>query len=220
MSTGASRAEASRLRGGLALIVTAMLAALLLATVEHWTAPRISANIEAEKLRGLQAILPPGEYDNEPHLDVTQAFNPDLLGSEEPLPVYRARNGDEPVAAVFTIIAPNGYAGPIELLVAVGVDGTLSGVRAIDHTETPGLGDKIESGKSDWTDRFRGLSTADPLNAEWTLTRDGGTFDQITGATVTSRAVLQAAGNAVLYFAAHRDEILTANVTTEEAADP
>jgi len=193
------------------LVIVAMLAAALLSTVDQFTAPRIADNIAAERLKGLRAVLIPDSYDNEPHLDIVTALNPELLGSDEPMPIYRARLGEQPVAAVLTTVAPNGFSGHIHLLVAVGVDGIVTGVRVIEHRETPGLGDKIEAGKSDWALSFRGLNSTDPLTDEWLLKRDGGHFDQITGATVTSRAVLHAVRNAVLYFTAHRQDIFSTN---------
>ena len=202
-----------RLRGALTLVVAAMLAAALLSTVDRFTAPRIADNIAAERLKGLRAVLPVDSYDNEPHLDIIMALDPELLGSDTPVPIYRARLDHQPIAAVLTVIAPNGFSGHIHLLVSIRVNGEVTGVRVIEHRETPGLGDKIETGKSNWMQGFRGLHsaalTANPLAADWLLKRDGGTFDQITGATVTSRAVLQAVRNAVLYFAAHRQEIFS-----------
>lgn len=211
MATSPTSHSPSRLRGALTLIIMAMLAAALLAAVDRFTAPHIADNIAAERLKSLRAVLPVDSYDNEPHLDVITALDPELLGSDKPLPIYRARLGAEPIAAVITSVAPNGFSGYIHLLVAVRFDGEVTGVRVIEHRETPGLGDKIEAGKSNWMRGFRGLHLTDPLTDEWVLKRDGGKFDQITGATVTSRAVLQAVQQAVLYFAAHREKIFTLN---------
>lgn len=209
MSGSTLPADPGRLRGAILLIVSALLAALMLAGLDQLTANRIAGNIAAEKLKALRAVLVPDSYDNEPHVDVTWAQNPDLLGSPDPLPVYRARLGSAPVAAVLTVIATNGFAGEIRLLVGVGNDGKLTGVRVIEHTETPGLGDKIEAGKSGWILGFAGLQAEYPAGAEWTLTQAGGRFDQISGATVTSRAVLNATRNAVVYFAAHQQDLFT-----------
>lgn len=200
-----------RLRGALALIVTAVIAAALLSAVARLTAPRIADNLAAERLKSLRAVLLPGSYNNEPHLDSITALDPALLGSEKPMPVYRARFDGQPVAAVLTAIAPNGFSGLITVLVGISIDGNITGVRVIEHRETPGLGDRIEVGKSDWILGFLGLQSADPLTDEWTVRRDGGSFDQITGATVTSRAVLQAVRNAVLYFDSHRQDIFRTN---------
>ncbi len=203
----------SRRGGALMLIVAAVAAAALLATVNRFTAPRIADNIAAEQLRSLRAVLTPGSFDNAPHRDVITVHDPELLGSDESLPIYRARSGIQPVAAVLTVVAPNGYAGRIRLLVAVGIDGEVKGVRVAEHRETPGLGDRIEARKSGWILGFRGLRTEEPTTDAWTLDRDGGAFDRLTGATITSRAVLGAVRNAVLYFSAHRAEIFPA--TTE-----
>jgi len=210
MSEPTTRQSRSRLQGAITLVVAAMLAAALLFAVDRYTAPRIADNLAAERLKNLRAVLMPGSYDNEPHLDLIEALDPELLGSDQPLPIYRARLGAQPVAAIITVVASNGFSGRIRLLVGIGIDGQITGVRVIEHRETPGLGDKIEAGKSDWILRFSGLRSADPLTDEWTLKRDGGAFDNISGATVTSRAVLQAVRNAVLYFAAHRQDILSA----------
>ena len=199
----------SRLRGAAMLIVMAMLAAALLSAVDQYTAPRITENIAAERLKGLRAVLPVDSYDNEPHLDIRMVLSPELLGSDESLPVYRARREGQPVAAVLTAVATKGFSGQIRLLVAVGVDGIVTGVRVIEHRETPGLGDRIEAGKSDWMLGFRGLKSTETMTQAWVLKRDGGPFDQLTGATVTSRAVLNAVRNAVLYFTEYRQNIFS-----------
>lgn len=210
MSKPATSQTRGRLRGAITLIVMAMLAAALLSSIARFTAPRIAGNLAAERLKGLRAVLLPGSYDNKPHLDRIEVLDPELLGSDKPLPIFRARLGTQPVAAVMTVVAPNGFSGRIRVLVGVNIDDEVTGVRVIEHRETPGLGDKVEIGKSDWVLGFRGLHSEEPLTDAWTLTRDGGDFDQITGATVTSRAVLKAVRNAVLYFDVHRDDIWSA----------
>jgi electron transport complex protein RnfG len=83
-------------------------------------------------------------------------------------------------------------------------------VRVTSHKETPGLGDRVEATKSDWIKGFTGLTSVDPMASEWVLDRDGGSFDHLTGATVSSRAVLNAARNAVIYFNANSTEIFSA----------
>jgi Na+-translocating ferredoxin:NAD+ oxidoreductase subunit G len=96
------------------------------------------------------------------------------------------------VAVIIPVVAPDGYAGDIELLVGVNRDGSIAGVRALRHSETPGRGDKIDSDKSDWVLGFAGRSLANPLLAGWAVQQDGGVFDQFTGATITPRAVVAA----------------------------
>ena len=123
-----------------------------------------------------------------------------LLGTEQNSMVYRARLGGEPVAAIFNSIAPNGYNGSIHLLIGVYHDGSLAGVRAIKHQETPGLGDVIDLAKSDWVLGFNGKSLSNPPPDEWAVKRDGGVFEQFTGATITPRAIVTAVKNTLIYY--------------------
>jgi electron transport complex protein RnfG len=117
--------------------------------------------------------------------------------------VYRVRDGEQPVALVLRAVVPDGYAGPIKLLVSVLADGRLGGVRVIEHHETPGLGDKIDEKKNDWIiEQFNGKSLSDPLPENWLVKRDGGDFDQFTGATITPRSVVKAVKNTLLYVQA------------------
>ena len=189
------------------LVVFAVSAAIILSSLDELTSERIAENEIAYKLRGLSAILPEGEYDNQPHLDMLFITAPDLLGSPESLPVYRARLGSKRVAVILTTISPLGYVGDIELLVSISALGEVIGVRAVRHRETPGLGDGIDMDQSNWIRSFDGLTSADVQSVKWRLARDGGSIDQLTGATVTSRAVTSAVRNAVTYFDAHQDEL-------------
>ena len=125
---------------------------------------------------------------------------PDLLGSTQPVRIYRARRGAVPIAAVIRPIAPDGYRGPIELLVAIAYDGRLIGVQVIRHDETPGLGDAFESREPQWLERFRGRSLSDPPLQRWTVRRDGGDFDAFTGATITPRAIIKAVRGTLEYY--------------------
>lgn len=199
----------SRLRGALYLVIFAIFAAWILSNIHQFTRQRIADNELAERLKELQALLPHGEFDNEPHKDFIFVTDPGLLGSNKPQPIYRIRNQGTPVAAVVSTIAPNGFSGKIRLLVSIDLRGEILGVRVASHSETPGLGDAIEADKSNWIEGFAGLAAMDPLSSAWMLDEDGGSFDKITGATVSSRAVLGAARNAVIYFNAHSADLFT-----------
>ena len=170
----------------------------LVAITHELTSARIAANERAAMLRKVQAIVPAERMDNDPLSDRIQVSDPDLLGGEV-TDVYRARSGDEPVAVILNPVAPNGYSGPIKLLVAVLEDGSLGGVRVLSHQETPGLGDRIEEAKSDWVLGFSGRSLADPVEDQWRVKRDGGAFDQFTGATITPRSIVEAVRNTLLF---------------------
>lgn len=118
---------------------------------------------------------------------------------------WRARRANEPVAVVLQFNAVKGYNGDIRLLAGINADGTLRGVRVVSHKETPGLGDGIEIEKSDWIRDFVGKSLADPQSEKWSVSRDGGDFDQFTGATITPRAVVDAVRMALEFFEANRE---------------
>ena len=180
-------------------IVAAVLTALL-ALVANLTHDRIASNEQAWIKQRLDALVPPGTHDNDLLADSIAVVAPDLLGSSQPVKVYRARRAGAPVAAILRPIAPDGYRGPIELLVAIGQDGRLIGVQVIRHEETPGLGDAFESRDVHWLDRFRGRSLTDPPSQRWTVRRDGGDFDAFTGATITPRAIIKAVRNALEYY--------------------
>ena len=188
----------------------AVLGALLVAVTWESTAQRIAANERAYLLRTLAEVLPEGEYDNDVHEDAITVRDATLLGTDDPVTVYRARDEGAPVAAVLTPTAPAGYSGPIRLLVGIRADGRLSGVRVVSHRETPGLGDKVEVERSDWILGFAGRSLRNPLPEDWAVQRDGGVFDQFTGATITPRAVVSAVRDALIYFRQHRDALFAA----------
>ena len=133
-----------------------------------------------------------------------------LLGNAEPTDVHVGTLAGEPSVFLFMVTAPDGYNGPIGLLVGVDRTGTVSGVRVVSHRETPGLGDAIELDRSDWIDGFAGRSLHNPPIARWGVRVDGGQFDQLTGATITPRAVVTAVRNTLVYFDDQRDELLGA----------
>jgi electron transport complex protein RnfG len=198
--------------------VLAAMAAGLLAALDRATKERIAEN-EAQQLRlTLQAVLPPGSYDNEPRLDRISVQAADALGSSAPLSVYRARRGGEPAGLVLTAVAPDGYVDAIRLLIGISAAGEVTGVRAVQHAETPGLGDGIDTARSDWILGFdsRPVPAADEV---WNLRRDGGDFDQLTGATITSRAVLNAVRRALEYYRMNRNELYALPPAVPGAAD-
>lgn len=170
----------------------------LVAITHDLTEERILTNQRLALLAALQRIVPPGLPDNDIARDRITVHDRDLLG-EDSTKVYRARRGTEPVALILEPVVPNGYAGPIRLLVSVRPDGRLAGVRVISHHETPGLGDFIEEQRSDWIHGFEGKSLGDPPLAQWGVKRDGGVFDQFTGATITPRSVVKAVKNALMF---------------------
>ena len=178
----------------------------LVAFTHEVTKQRIAANERATLLRSLYALVPSTSIDNDMVTDTRLVSAPDLLGSDKTR-IYRGRKLGQPVATVLTTIVPDGYSGPIKLLVAVRYDGTLGGVRVISHKETPGLGDKIEESRSAWIYDFTGKSLHNPPRKKWKVKRDGGVFDQFTGATITPRSIVNAVKNTLIYVQEHRDAL-------------
>ena len=169
----------------------------------------IKYNEKLTLLRKLNNIIPAESYDNDLLLDTIIIKASPLLSTKEETLAYRARKNSQNVAVVFTSIAPNGYNGSIQLLIGINADGTLSGVRVVKHRETPGLGDVVEISRSDWILGFDNKSLSDPDARGWKVKRDGGVFDQFTGATITPRAVVKAVHNALLYFDKNQDMLFS-----------
>lgn len=194
--------------------VFALAGTLMVAGTEHGARDRIADNERRAMLAALAVLIDPSRHDNDPLADTIEVVAPEALGTPAPVTVYRARMRGEPVALVLAAVAPDGYSGAIHMLVGIDADGTLAGVRVTSHRETPGLGDWIEAGRSDWIHGFAGRSLADPGPGGWAVKRDGGVFDQFTGATITPRAVVAAVHRALEYFEANADMLFQ-----EEADD-
>ena len=171
------------------------------------TIDRINENKRLALLKAFHVLIPPSAHDNDIFTDIISVQNKDLLGSNKPVNVYRARKNNKPVAVIINSVAPDGYSGNIELLVAININSTLAGVRVVHHKETPGLGDAIEEKRSDWITKFKQRSLTNPDKKGWAVKRDGGEFDQFTGATITPRAIVKAVYNTLRYYKENRDSL-------------
>ncbi len=190
------------------LLVAVAVAGVAVVSFTHLqTRDEIETRRQEQGLRQLEAVLPAAMYTNNP-AEETVTVQDRRLGTEDAVTAWRARRNGEPVAVILAVTAPDGYSGPIELLVAIRADGTVAGVRVLEHRETPGLGDAIESDRSDWLQEFEDRSLGDPPGDSWTVRQRGGEFDGITGATITARAVIQAVGRALAAFEDHGDDWL------------
>ncbi|WP_116364883.1 electron transport complex subunit RsxG [Parahaliea mediterranea] len=198
---GQSISRNSLLLGLFAVVTTVLIAGTYLATRDRITA----AQRQAEE-KALLEIVPDERHDNN-MLDDTVTIAAGALGLKQGKPAYIARQGREAVAIILPATAPDGYSGAIELIVGVNRDGSVAGVRVLNHRETPGLGDKVELNKSDWVLGFNGRSLEKPAAENWAVKKDGGAFDQFTGATITPRAVVAATKGALEYARAHHDSL-------------
>jgi len=204
------------------LAIFAVVTAGAIALTQSLTAERIANNIKKAEAKALNEIIAADSYDNDllnDTLTVDDRFNQQLLG---PLPdnavIYRARANGKVNAVILPAVAPDGYTAEIDLIVGINRDGSLAGVRVVAHRETPGLGDKVEARKSDWITEFAGRSLTSPEQEQWAVKKDGGAFDQFTGATITPRAVVRAVKRALLFYGMHKN-ILLNDQTTEAATD-
>ena len=201
--------------------VIAAVAAILVTASWEFSHERIEENQRAKLIENLASVLDAEILEQDLAPVQLQVTDPELLGSEDPIDVFVPVDGTRPLAAVFASIAPDGYNAPIELLIGISIaTGRISGVRVIDHRETPGLGDLIEIRKSPWIRQFDGTSLDDPPGSGWAVTQEGGRFDALTGATVTPRAVIGAVHRTLLYFQINRDELLQRAQTEAEQRDP
>jgi len=204
------------IKGGVTLAAMAAICTLLVAATYQLTAERIAANERAWLERSLEPALS-GVFFEGSVTESKLVMPPphDLPGNDTAF-IYRVFAEGAPVAALFAVTARDGYSGPIRILVGVGIDGAVTGVRIVEHRETPGLGDRIDQSRSDWVYQFDGRSLGNPVEARWLLEVDGGEFDQLTGASVTPRAVVKAIRDTLIYFDAHRDEIFALPASEEQ----
>lgn len=189
-------------KNALALALVAVICVAILGSLNQLTEPKIAEQRLLSQLAILQEVLPDATNTRALLADCTLAKAPEQLGKASQK-VYRWRQDTELKAYLIEATAPDGYSGNIDLLVAVSLDGIVLGSRVVSHQETPGLGDKIEQRRSNWIYSFSGKSAKEADAKRWAVTRDGGDFDQFTGATITPRAVVNAVYRAALYVQQH-----------------
>lgn len=185
-------------RNGVMLGAFAIITTALIALTYAGTKSRIEDQQRKRLLGVLNEVVPNEYHDNPFYQDCTIVQSP-KLGSSDPQVVYRARQEEQPSALAIETVAPDGYSGNIHLVVGVDTNMNVLGVRAVEHKETPGLGDKIELAVSDWILSFSGKHFDSNDLAAWQVKKDGGQFDQFTGATITPRAVVNAVKNTLLF---------------------
>jgi electron transport complex, RnfABCDGE type, G subunit len=193
-------------KNSLILTAFALVTAGILAVTYQATAERIAEEERKAAQAALLEIVPATRHDND-MLSQTFSIPQNLLtelGLKNNANIHLAYNNGEPVAAIVPALAPDGYSGDIKLIIGINADGSLAGVRVLTHKETPGLGDKIDLRKSDWILGFNGKSLTNPNIEQWAVKKDGGHFDQFTGATITPRAVVQRVKQTLQFYRTHQ----------------
>lgn len=204
-------------KNGLILASFALVVTSIVALTQNLTKQKIAEQEQKQLLKTLDQAIPRASYDNKLFLHCVPTQSQQFLGSTKPQRAFLAFKEQRPVAAALEIIAPTGYNGNINLIVGIAFDGTVTGVRTLSHRETPGLGDKIELAKSDWITSFNHQGLTDHKDPRWQVKKDGGQFDQFTGATITPRAVVAAVKNALIYFKLNKAVLFA---QTQRCGDP
>ncbi|GAB1440519.1 electron transport complex subunit RsxG [Providencia sp.] len=187
-------------RHGVILAIFAAGTTALSAVVYTLTKETIAEQAAIVQKKLLDQVVPGDLYDNDLTKECYLVSNEEILGNKQPRRLYIARKNGEPVAAALETTALDGYSGAIHLLVGADFNGTVLGVRVTEHHETPGLGDKIETRISDWITFFSGKKIASDNDPKWAVKKDGGEFDQFTGATITPRAVVNATKRTAIFM--------------------
>lgn len=207
------------IKNGFLLALFALICTGLVAAVNQQTVDKIKQQEQQELMRVLHQLIPDEMHDNELTAQCTLLLDKDALGTDSPMPAYIATSAGKPVAIAIEAIAPDGYNGNIKLIVGISTKGEVLGVRTLAHQETPGLGDKIDLRKSNWVYQFVGKVLGSADDKQWLVKKDGGDFDQFTGATITPRAYVKAVKNAVWYFNNNQAQIFSLPLNCEANHD-
>ena len=186
----------------------ALIASVLLGVTNCSTEGTIQQRLDEDLISSLEEVVPADLHDNDMIKDTITIPSAEYnLGANE-TNVYVAKKSGSVTAVSYKFTAPDGYSGAINMILGIGRDGNILGVRVLSHKETPGLGDKIEVSKSNWILDFVGRSMDNLTPAQWAVKKDGGVFDQFAGATITPRKSVQAIYRALQLFKAHQAQLV------------
>ncbi len=166
----------------LTLFVVTLLASTSLGFVYSFTKGPIENAQNAKINNAISKVLP--EFDNKP---AAEKYTREVDGGI--LTFYPATKGGQKVGTAIQTFTKNGFSGQIDLMVGFLADGSIYAIEVIAHKETPGLGDKMESDKSNFSVQFKGKN---PATFKLMVTKDGGNVDAITASTISSRAYCDA----------------------------
>ena len=178
-----------------------------IALINVLTQPIILEQQQIALQNNINELIEPNQYDNKIIESCFTVVDSELLGGEQPKQVFIATKNKQPIAALIQTSTFKGYSGEIKLLVGIYKDGKVAGVRVNSHTETPGLGDKIQTNKSDWIFSFDGKKYQSAAESKWEVKKSGGSFDAFTGATITPRAVVHAVKDTLIYFQKNKAQL-------------
>jgi len=197
--------DRDQIRMVIALFVVAVIAAAVTGLTNMFTREPIANAQKAALHNALQQVLP--AHTNDPQMEKVTVND---------TTIYPAKKANGQLTGLaWEVTAPDGYSGSIRILVGLRPDASVQAIRIIYHRETPGLGDGIVK-NNDWLASFTGHGLD---SRTWKVKKDGGDFDQFTGATITPRAVVKAVKGALEFFHAHHDLILERVMLAQIAAN-
>lgn len=199
---------ASIIRNAFLLAAFAIVCTGAIALVKVMTEPAIALQQQQALLNTVNQLIPDDLYDND-IINSCFIVNDPLLGNNREQQVFIAKKEKQPVALMLESSTFSGYSGEIKLVIAIYESGKIAGVRVLSHSETPGLGDKIQTNKSDWILSFDGSNYSYTNDKQWEVKKYGGEFDAFTGATITPRAIVLAVKNALIYFQYNKEMLFT-----------
>lgn len=210
----------SIIRAVIGLSIFAVITAGLIAITQVSTKDIILEQINIARSKALLEIVPLSEHNNDMLTDSFWLEATQSLGLGEKSEAFIAKQDGLPTTLILPVVAPEGYSGPIRLIVGIDTSGEIKGVRVIKHKETPGLGDKIDLKKSDWILGFAGKSLLNTSTDQWNVKKDGGKFDQLTGATITPRAIVKAVHQALIFYREHQTVLLSTQTDIAPSNQP
>jgi electron transport complex protein RnfG len=204
-------------KNSLLLALFALITAFILASTDRLTEDRIASSERLAAQKALFEIIPLERHNNDLLLDIQPIPKQywAALGLESGGDIHIARQDGQPVAAIIPSVTPEGYSGDIAMIIGINFDGSVAGVRVVEHKETPGLGDKVDLRKSDWILSFNGKSLSNPQPNAWNVKKENGEFDQFTGATITPRAVIHQIAKTLEYFNQDKERLVAAINSSE-----
>lgn len=189
---------------GVLLGFVALLCTMISAGIFFLTKDKIDETMATQQRELLLQVIPQDYFNNNLVESAVVPQNENLKGIQK---IYFAKKDGNLSAYAYETTAPDGYSGDIRLLVGLDPKGEILGVRVIEHHETPGLGDKIELRISNWILSLSNQTITENNLMEWAVKKDGGKFDQFSGATITPRAVVNQVKRSTLVMLANQNAL-------------
>ena len=204
MKNNAGPVAGNKQKLSIALLTLLLIAGLFAIQFTHLqTRDRIAENKRRAALSMLEQLVSTG-YDNDIYQDHHEIAVPETIHASGRTRIYLARLHDRVTTAVIMPVSFKGYGGNITMAVAINDDNAIAGIHILDHHETRGFGAEFHQDRSDWLTRFNGASLDSVKEKDWAIRADGGGFDGLSGATITSRSVIEQLRHVLDYYVKHK----------------